>query len=250
MKILIRFLILLIPTLSFAQGVATHGSSLYFNGSMAISAPYTIYADKIVTLEAWACATQIGNGYLFIRQDGGLPNSGHRIEFDADPAGSGIVWWAREGGMMGASFTLYSINKPRLYHWTHVVATQSAVKAYLYVDGVAQDSSAAWIDFGVMSGPMIGYACWGVVAPFVGYMSQLRYYHRALSLSEIQWNNRHPSVPFSSDSLKMWYKLTEYTGSSVTDYSGNGCTGTIWGNGTGMCLSPSVDTTGWRIDQP
>lgn len=233
----------LIPAVCLSQ-VAYHGSSIYFYGALAIDAPYTWPANKIVTFEAWVCMTASpGRMSTFNRQSGGIPNTGYHLQIDT----TGVNFWGRDAEFIGSSFSITSTVKPMLNTWVHIVGVHGAAKAYLYVNGAVQDS-AARVDIQVSYGQKIGYSCVTTPQAFVGYMSHLRFYWRELSAAEIAWNYAHPALPFSTDSLKMWYKLNEYTGGSVTDYSGNGCTGTVQ-SGV-ICLSPTVNTSSWRIDTP
>jgi hypothetical protein len=63
---------------------------------------------------------------------------------------------------------------------------------------------------------------------FNGFIDEVRFYNRALTAEEIQYNYQHPDTPIT-DGLVLWLDFNEGSGTTAYDKSGNGNDGTIYG---------------------
>ena len=244
------------------HGVAPSTSSLSITGA--------------VSIEAWLrwTATPTGVEVILEKGDGqNITNSAYEIAY-APSIGFGFYDYIGNN-----YYTAVVPNPPPAVQWTHVVGTRTASGALtLYENGAAvatgSDSGGALnnVSTGVGVGGTAGSPC--CIYPFNGILDEVAVYPRALTSSQVA--NHYaaagppaPAVPYSTavlgDGPNAYWRLGERTGSTMTDSSPNGNTGTYysgfrvqsgplrndladssaWFNGSGYAQAPS--TTSLRI---
>jgi hypothetical protein len=126
-------------------------------------------------------------------------------------------------------------------NWHHVayVSTGAAATQLLYVDGILQGTVTATPN--LSGGSAATIASQNGSNYFQGTIDDVRVYDRALSASEItdlyHWGvNVAPST-----GLVGWWKLDEASGTSASDSSGNGNTGTVTPNATGVWVAGKIN---------
>lgn len=205
------------------------GASVLFDGSNdMISAPYSSGFDfgaaQDFSISLWmktggtgSYSSLVSNKYSYTTSD----SPGWIVSFDGSAAAWRVDAWDGTNRFVLDSSAV--INDSR---WHHLVATfDRSGNVTLYQDG-AVVSSGYFAGMGSLTTsqsvtlgrqPDGGY-------PFSGYMDDVRIYKRALSAAEV-------SRMYYGQLAGHW-KLDEGSGSSTSDSSGNGGTGTIYGGPT------------------
>ena len=229
-----KLLILLIPLLIFGQGKATHGSSNWFDG---IDDSITI--ANTVPLFTGATA---GSVIFWYKSDSIIENAGF---FNVGGPANRTFWiWI---GFSNKDTTFFQIGDQAHFQslrdyprkdWRMIAITKNENTGYekIYCNG---DSLSAWVDPDTFLSTEIPR----IIAKISGYttvkanMKNIQVYRRTLPTFEIKWLYNHPEKIYSTDSLKLWLPLSEYTGTVAGDSSGNANNGTISG-------------ATWNIDTP
>ena len=147
--------------------------------------------------------------------------------------------------------------------WQRVVITASGTTAKCYVNGVqlGVDKTITAIDLSSITSAAIGSGNTGGGSFFNGQLSDFQIWNSAWSATDVANDYASPNELVSSVSvsnLKAWWALTEGSGSTAYDSSGEGNNGTIngadyepaqssilqlgminWSNGSGVFLPPS-----------
>jgi len=219
-----------------------HGSSLVYNGSTtALSVPTnsSFQIRDSMTVEFWIKTNVAFGGsarYYTVGEYNTSYNLGWRgiIRY----GGVGIqLWDSVGGGFNGASI---SIPAPyTLPNWTHFAFTFKPSLSIGYKNGDSITSNVETLArrIGYLDTVALSVGSTSGITNFNGQIKGVRLYHRILSTAEIKWNYNHPERPYSTDSLKLWLPLSEYTGTVAGDSSGNANNGTISG-------------AVWNIDTP
>ena len=128
--------------------------------------------------------------------------------------------------------------------WTHVVATYGSGTVKLYVNGVQAASAAATRSLSNTASPV------RIGDEFHGAVDEAAVYTTALSSTRIaaHWRAAHPYVDAAkADAPGAYWRLTETTGSTALDASGNNRTATYQGAELGLSGVLAHDTAarGW-----
>jgi len=239
MRCLILFLI---PFLMFGQGKASHGGSLIFNGTTtALSTPTSssLQIRDSMTVEFWI-KTNVAFGGSARYYTVGEYNTGFNLGWRGIIRYGGVaiqLWDSVGGGFNGASI---SIPAPyTLPNWTYFAFTfkPSLSIGYKNGDSITSNVETPARRIGYLDTVALSVGSTYGITNFNGQIRGVRLYHRVLSTAEIKWNYLHPDKIYSTDSLKLSYPLTEFTGIVVGDSSGGGHNGTVT-NGA------------WSIDDP
>ena len=133
--------------------------------------------------------------------------------------------------------------------WHHIVGVfTSATDRALYVDGAADgtDTTSVTFDPSAKLALLGAFRATSQINNFVGSIDDARLYNRALTASEIrtlyQQGAATLTLPNNSGLVGYW-KFDEATGTTVTDHSGFGNTGT-----TTKIANPATSTSGWLIN--
>jgi len=149
--------------------------------------------------------------------------------------------------------------------WTHIAYARDPQNQYLYIDGREEDASTIEGFLFDNNGKLyIGAQDDNSSNSFQGFLDEIRIYNYARSTSEIRKDraagssgraisraNEGVGVTFGggidnfmSDGLVAYYKMDETTGTTVTDHSGLGNTGTLTdAQETGTAETASTTTT-------
>ncbi len=208
----LSILVLLLWSTSNAQNYA-----LEFNGSsnfVAIPDHDNLDLTGDYTIEAWIYCHSFttGNGIVSKYQTG---------------AADGFV--LRLGDNQNISFdelqtptNLLSANT-----WHHVAGVINGGVCYIYIDGSLKTSSSSYLHASSNSDPV----CIGVDFSnrfFDGLIDEVRIWNDARSVTEIN-NNKNIELTGSESGLVAYYKMSNGSGTTLTDNTGNGHTGTITG---------------------
>jgi hypothetical protein len=229
-----RYLILfLIPFLAFGQGKATHGNSLYFDASgdyITIGNISTLkFKEKTIVVWVKPLALNAITHYMVF-------SSGDMAFYLDLYDGKEFVSYQNSiGGQVAV--TLSSVNHLKINTWQMITISQrvpdaDSVISKGYINGTAELTVNSTAGFASSYGTnyAIGQFTSGHDLLFYGYIRSVQYYHRVLSATEILWLFNHPDKIYSTDSLKGYWTLNEYTGTVAGDSSGAGNNGTIVGS--------------------
>ena len=225
---------LLLILLLISQGIATHGSSLYFDGDDYVDCGSdTSFAfTGQVTLEAWIKVNKTGINQRIIGYD---TPSDPRYLLSVRDDDKGNFYINHAGG---TAIDIKSTTTVTDGKWYYLVGLYNGTIGYIYVDGILENSIIRVINNFTASGLYIGAYTYGSPAMyFNGIIAEVRIYNRALDSLEIQWNYHHPSQPYDTSGLVGWWRFNEFQGDTLFDSSGNGNDGTITG-------------ATWTIDTP
>ena len=237
--------IVLCTLLSFSDAFS-QGYSLELDGTndyINLGTNSTIKAGDYVTVEVWAHASNwssLSDGTLIGNEHN---SAGWQIKVNA--AGSEIQGWLwRDGNLAKPGYALSSLSAG----WHHFAMTYDSRYTKFYVDGVLRDTDDAYgnnpIDDNPTNSTLIGADVANGGFPqtsfqggpdyFQGKIEEVRIWDEALSVITLRdWIHRelttsHPNYSNSvSDDLKAYYKMTDGTGTALSDNSANSITGTL-----------------------
>lgn len=129
-------------------------------------------------------------------------------------------------------------------NWHHVAFTfRSGVAgaSLVYVDGVQVSGSLTFNIYGQGSALEIGDNTTGVIQHFSGEIDEVRVWNTVRTVSQIN-DNKGKIVDPTTTGLVAYYRLDEGTGTTLTDLTGKGNTGTLtgsapWGSSTAPVAS-------------
>lgn len=121
----------------------------------------------------------------------------------------------------GANTTATSTGTLTLDTWSHVAVVRSGTGVTFYINGVAAGTGTTTAPIVATVSFKIGEASTSIN----GMVSDVRAYSAALSAGEV--TNIYGGNASPSANLKGWWQLTEGTGTTATDSSGYGNTGTL-----------------------
>jgi len=120
-------------------------------------------------------------------------------------------------------------SKVELGEWTHVVVVWDGSNVTFYNNGIPNTRSG-WVfkDIGALT-IRIGNERWAWGGQyFAGNIWQIRIYNRSLSKDEVLHLYKEPNRPIL-DGLVLWLRMDEAEGNTISDGSGKGNAGTIFG---------------------
>jgi len=256
------------------------GNCLYFDGSDWISfgddADYDFVAAADFTIQFWfrhgpATATEV----IIQKYEGTDADGGYRIQMESDGDISFGVDDANGGfadDNIVSTAANYDNNK-----WHHVSAVKDGTTGiYLYIDGIQVASDTTIGSIGDLTNNDTFYIGDSTGADggdeYIGFLDEVKIYTTsARTETEIKSDiagatadrgtsaSFGPDNSFLSDGLVGFWKMDESgvdaEGETITDYSGNGNSGTLYGdnstgdNGTGMdCTAAGKFGTGCDFD--
>ena len=226
----------------YAQG----GYTLDFDGvDDLISIPHhsSIEPTSAMTAEAWFYPEDISGQTVppVLRKANG--SSGYTIEIDN--ATNQLRFFVHITGTGFVASPAYSI--PSLDKWYHAAGTYDGANISLYVDGVLIGSTAASGVITASSEPlMIGSEPTFGNRFFDGKIDEVRIWDDARTQAEIQ-ANMHRELEGSEANLVAYYRMSDGSGTSLTDNSTNANTGTLT-NGPVWKTSGALAGPGQALD--
>ncbi len=201
------------------------GGALVFDGTSAkvtIPDAPSLRLTTDMTLEAWVKPSTVTAAWRDVIYKG---NDNYLLEGTA-PNGGGVP---AGGGTFGANFVAtYGTAPLAVNTWTHLALTYNGATLRLYVNGVQVASQAQTGNLVTSANPLQigGDSIFGQY--FQGTIDEVRIYNQALSPSEIQADMQTPVVrPPAVPPPAAAYSFNEGSGTTASDSSGNGNTGTI-----------------------
>ncbi len=162
------------------------------------------------TLEAWVFARSLEDNEGIISKYHNSDN-GYSLRVMANGA-------LNFDGMTTAASTITT------GQWVHIAAVNSGGTRTLYVNGVSQSLSGTATSISANTDPVrIGQH--DNAYYFDGWIDEARIWSTARTATDIRKNMYR--TPFSTTNLVAYYKMSDGSGTSLTDNSGNGRTGTL-----------------------
>ncbi len=185
------------------SGPALYGRGIMFDGTDYLTVPdhpSLDFGTGDFTISMWFNISQIpvgGSQQLLSKRVAG---TNYELQLDVDGTISAYL-----EGAGGATLTLESLSvADRLGVWIHLALARKEGQAYLYVDGIAEDSGASPHDVNTNAALQIGRDFDGTADNeyFIGRIDEIRIWDRGLSADEIQM---HHSSVLSRQSPSQWY---------------------------------------------
>jgi hypothetical protein len=203
------------------------GNALTCNGSSNyVSVPSTINSaitGNTITVEGWFYITSTFNLTGLITEALGGNNNVKLGITSGVVAGVQKIYAGFVNG--GSATTLTSSANLPLNTWTHIAATYDGASLNIYVNGVLTGTLATTSSLSGADEWYLGRAADGG-SYFPGKMDEVRIWNVARSQSEIN-SNKNTTISTSSSGLVGYYKLDEDSGSTASDATGNGYSGTV-----------------------
>ena len=232
------------------SGSLSSGNTLIFNGtneSVSVNSTLGNFGTGIFTIEAWirtSSATQVA-----VASKRNSPGFGNFIELSVS---AGQVFFEVDGGSSADYTGLASNLTVNDGRWHHIAGVKSASTLTIYIDGVldASGSFAGSPDVSNAANFIIGAT--GVPAAyFNGNIDEVRVYNTNLSLAQIQAD----MLSFASalpGNLKAYYNFDASSGTTLTDRSEGGNTGTLinspnWVESYAMVVPTATAATGVAV---
>ena len=230
------------------------GTAAKFDGTN--NAKITLGSEPVsgqtISVSAWVYSEETsGVQAIYCSRQSGFPDSKNYLTYNAGGPNFGWDQYQPSGG--GTYSGTISDARGR---WVHVVATQDATTSKIYVDGELKGSAASETYSSTAGAYYIGYRYSAQV--MTGSIQNLRVWDRVLSADEALLLYERPwegieygdtfhhdppapasMLPLTSDAIntdqEAWWPLTQTTGSTCTDISGNSLDGTqngteVWQN--------------------
>ena len=174
------------------------------------------------TVQAWFNSSNIGSSWQRIIDLGNGDGSDNIIV----GINGSQLFLSTFAGSTGYNFTAGPTLSSNT--WYHVSAVFSGTTATLYINGQAQGSYSSMpkLNNVARANNYWGLSNWSTDPVWQGQQDELRFWSRALTASEIA-ANYNISFTTAQSGLIACYKADEASGSSLTDSSGNGKTGTL-----------------------
>jgi hypothetical protein len=207
------------------------GNALAFDGTnrtaVTVNDAPSLDLTTAFTLEAWVYPTVAGTAWGEIIYKGDVGNDGYLLEGctpDAPVPAVGIGSVPPPGTILSGPSAL-PVNV-----WTHLAGTYDGATLQLYVNGelVASQAKTGLVPTSAQLLSIGGDTLHGTY--FTGLIDEVRIYNGAVSASQIQKDMNTPlNMPVAPAGLVAAYGFEEGSGTTLSDASGNGNTGTING---------------------
>lgn len=223
-----------------SQAPAYFTSALSFDGSndlVTVPSSSGIRPTTAMTVEVWVNASDITSGKMILRlEDPENSNNGYYLRINGGGfqglIGSGSGWKSVSGGTVNVG------------KWNHIAMTFDGSNQKLYINGtlVATTPYSGSISY-TGSGSLIignGASAWS------GNVSEVRIWNTARTQDQIRkyiGGSFMPDATEKSQLAGLWH-MTEGSGQTITDSSGNGNNGTLGANASVGSDDPTWTTSG------
>ena len=231
---------LLLILLLISQGIAGHGSSLYFDGTNN----YVYFPSTQLKIQGdcsfmfWMKIDSIQSNAYIISYDSAGESSEANLQYGFNLRKTtffiGHEYGYGQNQILEYGYTFDSdkwyficVTRDTSIKKYNVYIDNSLITNYIYTYQPAGGENAKLrIGINISLGQ-----------EFVGNIDEVKIYNRTLDSIEVMWNYHHPGQIYSTDSLVAWYKFNEFSGDTLHDYSGRDNHGVIHG-------------ATWTIDSP
>jgi hypothetical protein len=221
-------LISLFCLLMFHKTASAQDYGLSFDGvnDYVSVSPIPTYNHSAITIEAWIKIV-IPSGYSIAEPNIvswgadantvefriGISGSNATLQFGIDASGSGGGGWQ----------AIYGATNINTGNWVHVAVVKNSTTSTLYINGVSETSGSI-----TNSSPSLGYFEIGNLWEhggqqnryFPGLIDEVRIWNTARTQPEIQ-ANMNKELAGSESGLTNYYKMTNGSGTSLTDNKGS-----------------------------
>ena len=233
-------IILFFTSFLYSQG---GGYALEFDGvndNINIGDINNLDGASTFTIEFWFDINNLSSGYSFINKRQSANQSSIQIKYHTT---KGFIMEVETGNNAFGYLDSYSTDD----EWVHACVVfngnggSNADKLKLYLNGIAQTltfySSLPSVSHS-NSNPVYLGSVEGSSQFLPGKMDEIRFWDDVRTASEIQ-ENMHKDMTGSESNLVAYYKMSDGTGTSLTDNSSNSNTGTL----------TSMDNSDWVTSQ-
>jgi hypothetical protein len=225
MKTLKTFTILVFILLSASLNAQQGGYALHFDGTddhvdCGNSSSFYMNGGSAITIEAWIYTKNINQDWQAIAGKQIPYNGVYSIIIESNS--KKVAFYLNLGGTWLSRVN--SITQLEQDKWYHVAATYNGSSAKMYINGKLDNSAAC---SGTISdnSSVSFYIGKNNNVCFNGNLDEIRVWNIARSEAEIK-TNMYKEIGTHAN-LKAYYKMSNGTGTSLTDNSGNSNTGTL-----------------------
>lgn len=209
---------------SFANAPTIRGGISFDGADDYISIPDSpnLRLSQTMTVETWLKISSYPSDYTRIIGKGDYTRRNYGLWLQSDGR---LLWQIYSSG--GYS-TLTSTSVCQISTWYHIAATYNSTYLKIFIDG-ALDSSVAYSQVPYTSDDPVTIGYSGYHQYYHGLLDEVRILNVALSDSDIlQDASSVPTLPLRAGTVA-WYLLEGNNDITISDNSGNGNTGTIYG---------------------
>jgi hypothetical protein len=219
-------MLLVLPITPARAAYSSAGYALDFNGTDEyVQVPDDVSLDANLgdsfTVEAWIRTREDDNSMIFAKHSGGSSGSYYFATFSGDWLDFTVI---TSSGRQDHTVS-YAYNDGK---WHHVAGVYDGSDLWIYVDGVqiggttAQSGSVNDTNYPVRIGYYAGTPDWF----YDGIYDEIRLWDDARTVAEIR-ANMYKELSGSEAGLVAYYKMSDGSGTTLTDDSTNSNTGTL-----------------------
>jgi len=223
---LIMALYLLVVNLSAQQG----GYALNFDGTKYVNCgngASVIITGKAITLEAWIFPTAFSTNFwenVIVNKLSSTVSHGYNLRC----GGNGKVEFYVSNTYANSGYAISDEGSIQLNTWSHLAGTYDGTNVKLYINGKLVKTTPFTLDIAATDWPLCignhGYPGYPE-RPFIGKIDEVRVWNIARTEAEIK-ANMYKEIGTHTN-LKAYYQMSNGSGASLTDNSGNSNTGTL-----------------------
>ena len=204
------------------------GDGLDFDGTDDyVNMGNVLNLTSAISIETWIKTDGLGSRQTIAGK--GYPNTGEPYyQYHVEIRAGGEIYFPLSlNGTRQTTETSATINASQ---WYHIACVYDGSTIKVYIDGVEESSSNASGSISTYStsfylGAYSGHVS-SNVGSFNGVMDEVRIWNDARTVAEIQ-ENMHKELAGNESNLVAYYKMSNGTGTSLTDNSSNSNTGTL-----------------------
>ena len=204
------------------------GDGLDFDGTDDyVNMGNVLNLTSAISIETWIKTDGLGSRQTIAGK--GYPNTGEPYyQYHVEIRAGGEIYFPLSlNGTRQTTETSATINASQ---WYHIACVYDGSTIKVYIDGVEESSSSASGSISTYStsfylGAYSGHSS-SNVGNFDGIIDEVRIWNDARTIAEIQ-ENMHKELAGNESNLVAYYKMSNGTGTSLTDNSSNSNTGTL-----------------------
>ena len=218
------YIIMIFFGLLYSQGA---GDALDFDSSDDyVNMGNVLNPTSNISIETWVKTDGLGSRQTIL--DKGYPSSGEPYyQYHVEVRAGGEVYFPLSlGGIRQSTETSTTLNASQ---WHHIACVYNGSVIKVYIDGEDEASTNASGSISTFSSSFyIGAYSGGggSIGPFNGQIDEVRIWNDARTVTEIR-ENMHKELAGNESGLVAYYKMSDGSGTSLTDNSSNSNTGTL-----------------------
>lgn len=175
------------------------------------------------TVALWVKPMEKGGDVVVLGKRGGAGEPYYQYGIEIADWGSGTdVFYCFYGDTAGSLNSIYSSTYVSYGIWQHLACTYNGTNLMIYVNGILSNSAAYSLSMKKLGHSLI-IGSDNVSQYYQGSLDEIKVFNKALTADEIL-------SQYQSSTLVAYWKFDESSGTVASDSSGNGNSGTLFGN--------------------